>query len=44
MNINHRCKYLEDDAIEVKAYVMNREIIIKLTRAAQKLKNHFTER
>ncbi|HVO74672.1 MAG TPA: hypothetical protein VMT35_11660 [Ignavibacteriaceae bacterium] len=35
MNINHKCKYLDDDSIDVKAYINDQEIIMKLTRAAQ---------
>jgi len=34
MKIIHKCKYLDDDSIEVKALVMDQEMIMKLTRAA----------
>ena len=35
MIINHKCKYLADDSIEVKAAVMDQEMLMKLTRATQ---------
>jgi hypothetical protein len=35
MKIIHKCKYLDDDSIDVKADVMDQEIAMKLTRAAQ---------
>jgi len=35
MKINHKCKYLEDDTIELKADVMDQEMVMKLTRVAQ---------
>ena len=35
MKINHKCKYLDDDTVEVKANVMDQEMVMKLTRAAQ---------
>ncbi len=35
MNINHKCKYLDDDTIDVNALVTDHEINMKLTRFAQ---------
>lgn len=35
MTISHKCKYLDDDTIDVKANVMDQEMDMKLTRAAQ---------
>jgi len=35
MTIIHKCKYLDDDSIEVKADVMDQKMIMKLTRAVQ---------
>jgi hypothetical protein len=35
MKINHKCKYLSDDSIEVKANVMDQDMVMKLTRANQ---------
>lgn len=35
MTVSHKCKYLEDDSIEVKALVMDNEMVMKLTRKAQ---------
>jgi hypothetical protein len=35
MKISHKCKYLDDDSIELKADVMDQEMVMKLTRAAQ---------
>jgi len=35
MIINHKCKYLDDDTIDVIANVMDQEINMKLTRATQ---------
>ncbi|HVO73756.1 MAG TPA: hypothetical protein VMT35_07010 [Ignavibacteriaceae bacterium] len=35
MRINHKCKYLDDDSIDVKAEVMDQNILMKLTRADQ---------
>lgn len=35
MKIDHKCKYLDDDSIDVKANVMDQEIDMKLTRADQ---------
>ncbi|NLT52419.1 MAG: hypothetical protein GXX85_16070 [Ignavibacteria bacterium] len=35
MVISHKCKYMPDDSIEVKALVMENEMIMKLTRASQ---------
>ena len=35
MVIKHNCKYLDDDVIEVKVNVMDQDMVMKLTRAAQ---------
>jgi len=35
MKISHKCKYLDDDSIEVKADGMDQEMVMKLTRAVQ---------
>jgi hypothetical protein len=35
MVIKHNCKYLNDDVIEVKVNVMDQDMVMKLTRAAQ---------
>jgi len=35
MIISHKCKYLSDDSIEVKAAVMDQEMVMKLTRVVQ---------
>jgi hypothetical protein len=35
MIINHKCKYLDDDSIDVKAVVMDQEMLMKLTRVTQ---------
>jgi len=35
MKISHKCKYLDDDSIDVNAAVMDQDIVMKLTRAAQ---------
>ncbi|MFO7446574.1 MAG: hypothetical protein R6W90_09415 [Ignavibacteriaceae bacterium] len=35
MIVSHKCKYLEDDSIDVKAAVMDQEIAMKLTRVKQ---------
>jgi hypothetical protein len=35
MIISHKCKYLDDDSIDVKALMMDQEIVMKLTRVAQ---------
>jgi hypothetical protein len=35
MKLNHKCKYLADDTIEVKVAVMEQDMVMKLTRAAQ---------
>ncbi len=35
MTISHKCKYLPDDTIEVKANVMDQEMVMKLTRATK---------
>jgi hypothetical protein len=32
MKISHKCKYLDDDSIEMKANVMEQDMIIKLKR------------
>jgi hypothetical protein len=32
MKINHKCKYLDDDSIEMKANVMEQEMVIKMKR------------
>ena len=34
MKISHKCKYLDDDTIDMKALVMEQEMDMKLTRAA----------
>jgi hypothetical protein len=35
MKISHNCKYLDDNTIDMKANVMDQEVIMKLTRVAQ---------
>jgi hypothetical protein len=35
MKIAHKCKYLDDDSIELKAIVMEQEMAMKLTRVNQ---------
>lgn len=35
MVISHKCKYIEDDSIELKVDMMDQEMAMKLTRAAQ---------
>jgi signal peptidase I len=35
MKISHKCKYLEDDSVEVNVDVMDQAMVYKLTRAAQ---------
>lgn len=35
MKISHKCKYMPDDSIDVKADVMEQEMVMKLTRVAQ---------
>ena len=35
MKISHKCKYLNDDTIDVKADVMDQEVAMKLTRTVQ---------
>ncbi len=35
MKIVHNCKYLDDDSIELKAVVMDQEMVMKLTRVNQ---------
>ena len=35
MKISHACKYLDDDSIEMKANVMEQDMIIKLKRVKQ---------
>ncbi len=35
MVITHKCKYMPDDSIEAKVLVMEQEMVMKLTRAAQ---------
>ncbi|MGE5798109.1 MAG: hypothetical protein ACM34N_15095 [Ignavibacteria bacterium] len=35
MIISHKCKYLDDDSIDVKAAVMDQDIAMKLTRVTQ---------
>ena len=35
MIINHKCKYLDDDTIDVTANVMDQDMVMKLTRVAQ---------
>lgn len=35
MKISHKCKYLSDDSIDVKAAVMDEDIAMKLTRVTQ---------
>ena len=35
MKISHKCKYLDDDSIDVKAAVMDQDIAMKLTRVTQ---------
>jgi hypothetical protein len=35
MVISHKCKYLEDDSIDVNAAVMDQDVVMKLKRAAQ---------
>lgn len=35
MKISHKCKYLEDDLIDMIANVMGQDMVMKLTRAAE---------
>jgi hypothetical protein len=35
MKLTHKCKYLENDTIELKVNVMEQDMVMKLTRAAQ---------
>ncbi len=35
MTISHKCKYLDDDTIEMKVNVMDRDMVMKLTRVTQ---------
>ena len=35
MTISHKCKYLDDDTIDVKANIMDQEVKMRLTRVTQ---------
>jgi len=35
MKISHKCKYLDDDTIEVKVLINDQEMVMKLTRVTQ---------
>lgn len=35
MTITHKCKYLDDDTIEVKVVINDQEMVMKLTRATE---------
>jgi hypothetical protein len=35
MTISHKCKYLDDDTIEVKVNINDQEMVMKLTRVTQ---------
>jgi hypothetical protein len=35
MIIKHKCKYLDDDTIDVTVNIMDQDMVMKLTRTAQ---------